>query len=601
MSDSSVESRVGVRGPFATGISCLAFLLALYKTNPDWMFTGLGWLDAWYHVAYGLYFGNPQFLNDYYKVSRLPWNLYQYVVRHVLAPIPAEIFIQFSMYIAAAVLMYFIGSRLFGRVAGILVGLFTAALTIVHANGGADYSTQMAGPLFLAVIAAIIWSTRPNASEKRFLAVGALLSSLIFTYEAYIFLLPFIIGIALALTLINAAQPIRKVLLQVAWVVAGAILMTAAFCAINAAFGRGWLFFAPALNYDLALGSHRVPTPWHPWSAAWLLQATQVGFIFGVAAVAVADGLRLVVVRRSRRQNIALSVHALYLFEVLIWIALQSRGNSALTPAYVAYPLYGPMFISLAASLSSRFVDDRYTIPLAFTLVPVFFFLGLRFDSTTLWSIRQLSSSGFILALVGIIGYYAFLWLLPRWNLTTVVALAGLPLINGVTSVNPPDYAPATCHLQRELYTVMMRGSSFTAALTGNPQNVFVWGDSSEPIKLPPDCPTVGNMNMIAYPFASMGHSYLLSNPWPTMPKADQIPLDDLKEVGKHDDAVVVAITDDPNRPKLLAERFAKAGWPLYFVATLLPPRGNALPPFYVFRTRQCVAAVCLPSHPVAR
>jgi len=275
-----------------------ALLAALYQTNSDWFFTRPRRLDPWYHVGYGLYYENPLFLNDYYKVSRLPWNLYQYLFRSFLLPIPSEIVIHFSLYVAQSVLAYLVCARLFSTQAGLLVGVFTAAFSLLHANGGADYQNAPSGPLFFAVIASILWAL--GRDQKAFMISGLLVAALIHTNTIYVFFLPLFAATGAWLAWCER-RGLRYIVVATGWVCAGMVICTFGLAIINAAFGRSWFFFLPQINYAYSMASDPSRNIWwKPWSMSWVQPAAYLGVIYGMAVIAICEIVRMVFAERAR-------------------------------------------------------------------------------------------------------------------------------------------------------------------------------------------------------------------------------------------------------------------------------------------------------------
>ena len=56
----------------------LAYQLFQYFYNPTPFYNSVGYVDAYVSVGYGLYYSIPDFLDSYYKVSRLPWNILEF-------------------------------------------------------------------------------------------------------------------------------------------------------------------------------------------------------------------------------------------------------------------------------------------------------------------------------------------------------------------------------------------------------------------------------------------------------------------------------------------------------------------------------------------
>ena len=58
--------------------------------NSNRFYNPIGWIDPYTHQGLGLYFTDPYFWDNYYKVSRVPWNAAEFVVRHLVKPAVAD-------------------------------------------------------------------------------------------------------------------------------------------------------------------------------------------------------------------------------------------------------------------------------------------------------------------------------------------------------------------------------------------------------------------------------------------------------------------------------------------------------------------------------
>jgi hypothetical protein len=565
----------------------LGLLTTLYLTNSNWFYTRPGFLDAWSHVGYGLYYSNQFFLDNYYKVSRLPWNLYQFLFRQLLLPIPAEIAIHFSLYIGGAVLAYIVCARMLGRPAGMVIAVFSSAFTLLHASGGADYQNAATGPLFFAVIATILWGL--DREPRTFVFAGTVLAMLVHVNTIYVFFIPLfaILGAWLALA---QCRDWRYILRASVWVCAGVVLCTIALILINLAFGRGWAFFLPQIRYAAEMAANSRPNPsWRPFATTWVHHAAYLGFIFGAAVVATFEVARILLqfIRFNKRPELTAGIiHALYLLQVAIWIYWQTLGrNTALQPAYIAFPLYGPMLLSIGAWLAPRMPQLRaislivmavaFSALLYLCLINSSLIIGIASRVTT---ISPLWSATLIFAL------YLILLIVKNPTFALASTLLLLPISNALGVVAPRNYAPTACAVYKEVYDYIVRNSIILTRTVARPEQVYVWFDEGEPVETP-GCAVKMTASAIGYSFASissMGLSYV-GRPFPLQP-INEVAADRIQNIGK-EKAVIVAVTNDETKAMSIASRFESERVPLRYDGRLLPPHGQHLVRFYVFRT----------------
>src|SRR5205823_1771960 len=114
--------------------------------------------------------------NDYYKVSRLPWILYQYVFRQLFEPAVASYLIQYSCLALGGIsVLYTCRLLRFGDTAAFLASIFllTYGWYIGAGSGGADYHNTLAAPLYAAsFLATTMAACRPSVHRSSTL-VGA--------------------------------------------------------------------------------------------------------------------------------------------------------------------------------------------------------------------------------------------------------------------------------------------------------------------------------------------------------------------------------------------------------------------------------------------
>jgi hypothetical protein len=179
-------------------LAALSMLGTLYLTNSSWFYTPQGWLDSWIPIGIGLHYGDPSFANDSYKISRLTWNLLQFVTRAVFLENAGQIVLHFFLFGLQSLLVWLGFIRLFSATTAVVVAVFASAFPLILTStwiGGSDYQNALSSPLFFAVMASIAVFNGRNTSVAGAL-FGASLVSLIITNSNYLNMSPFILGVA---------------------------------------------------------------------------------------------------------------------------------------------------------------------------------------------------------------------------------------------------------------------------------------------------------------------------------------------------------------------------------------------------------------------
>src|SRR5262245_60592632 len=116
--------------------------------NSNMFYNPIGWLDPYTHIGIGLYYNDPIFWDRYYKISRVPWNTLQFVVRHLFATAVSGPVLQLICAVGTALSLYGASRCLFRREVALALGIVSVFFPFFHANGGADYNNAAAAPLY---------------------------------------------------------------------------------------------------------------------------------------------------------------------------------------------------------------------------------------------------------------------------------------------------------------------------------------------------------------------------------------------------------------------------------------------------------------------
>lgn len=334
--------------------ACLAVFapLVLLAFNRDWLVTPAGWLDPWHYVGFFHAYWNPEFGAGAYKIGRLPWILSGALAWSVLPPLSAA-YVLHLFYLCATTLATFVGvRRLFGhRTLAAVVALCLGFYPPAHGSGGWDYHNTPAGAFYLATFATLASPAAIAARRGALLLAGALVALTVHSNITLVNFLPALgfVHVYHARLSGTSVSP-RALAARAAWILAGAVAITAALALVNWRAGRGALFFAALLekvvNY---VGDTRNQAPFRS-SGGWYYTAAYLSLpvaVFAIGAVAIVRTRNA----RDREARLARALIAQFLCMALVWTGWQLAGQTALDWDYFAYALVPSCFIGMAGLL----------------------------------------------------------------------------------------------------------------------------------------------------------------------------------------------------------------------------------------------------------
>jgi hypothetical protein len=573
--------------------------IAMSLINDSWLYTEIAWLDPWYNIAYFLHYSDPNFLNWYYKIARLPWIIPGYLAYSVFTPVVANYILHMGALILSALALYSGLRRLFG----VDVAFLTAALLTVyvpfHGSGGWDYQTTPSGAYYLLTFA--ILTHAALAREKRswllFLS-GVTYGATVHANVIFINMAP-ILALHFLTTLIarRSEKPSwREIVRYVLLAALGILAVTVVLGLINLAVGRDFIFFKVLFNFVVSYvadTSHE-KSWWIPWSDLWFVTPKAFSYLaipfciglLGLGVLAVAASMRF------RFDAVALSLVAQYVFVALMWVFWQSVGHTALTPSYFAYPLIPPMFCAIggmAALLAKRPCGSRGRYGIyAIVVVAVAGPLALGAFADTLAPRPVLN---FIL----ILGPTLAAMLILIFVRNRLIWMAGAAITFGIgnyvgavaTRANlvlpdlalQPGYAYSdVCRDRRQYFEALITAdrflSTYAQSRVDGYTNVYVWWDAGERLKVKPACSQL--VANFASSMTSFGSNYL-APPWDGMPAAAALPDSALRSLP--DDVHIAVPTANSSTIEALIQRFHTAGIDLNVDGKL---RLN-MPPLYLY------------------
>lgn len=498
--------------------------------NQDWLFTPIGYLDSWYNVGYFLHYADAQFLNWYYKISRLGWIIPGYVAYAVFNPLIANYVLHIGALVLSALALFSALRRLFST----RVGFVAAALLIVHVpfhgSGGWDYQTTPAGAYYLIAFALLTHAAYERARLRLLFAAGMFAAATIHANVLVINLMPVLAVHFFTVTRLRRQEPLtlRAVAVTGLAALAGAVVLTLALATINKLVGRDFNFMRVMFDFvsSFVADPSQQKSWWLPWSTRWLLSPAYLDYL-GVPIAMLAACLAAPLLARWRRWPVdamALSLIGQYLLAVAIWCAWQTLGHTALQPRYFAHPLISVMFCAVGGLAALRSdARERPDNPVFYLVVAAAAIATLSFNlGSYYW--RDIDNYSIVIVGAALLG--AALLCASRRNLIALCLAALLFSVSNnhmavLGQAQPLYSSKPTCPVRRKHFEGLIAADRFLNAYARNVSSVNVWWDKAELLRDDKGC--LVELASFAASMAAFGSLYL-APPWGGMPSIAELP-----------------------------------------------------------------------------
>lgn len=512
-----------------------AIPLVMTAINDSWIYTAVGYLDPWYNVGYFLHYNNEQFLNEYYKISRLSWIIPGYVIYQIFNPLVANFILHAGvLFISAAAL--FIGlRRLFPIGPAFIAAAMLTVYSPFHGSGGWDYQTTPSGAYYLVAFALVCHAAFSPRRLWLLFLTGMSFGAAVHANVLFVNMLPILAAHYFVTVQARRTAPLTpaSVAMACAVVLAGILAVTVLMGLINLLVGRDFIFFKVMLGIvtSYVADTGNVKQWWLPWSSLWFTNSAVFTYLTLPLVVCLASVAALLRawLGRARCDIVALSLAAQFVAAALLWVIWQSVGHVALQPNYFAYPLIPVMFCAVGG-LAALFwqPQDEPAVPAPVLLgiaalvagplianVP-----GLAINHRPVLLFAVLAGTG--LAMLALLAVRR-----PK-SLALLAAAALFGVANWLTVASPPIYAyRESCKVSRKFYEGLITADRFLATYSRNSSNVHVWWDQPELLEGgDPDCKRP--IYVFAASMTSFGLNYL-APPWSGMPAIADLPDASLK------------------------------------------------------------------------
>jgi hypothetical protein len=481
------------------------YQVLLFNFNSDSFFSPIGWLDPFYYMGYGLYYAIPDVMNDYYKVSRLPWNLLQFAARQIFRPDAAAFALQFVSFSGMSVAAYLFFQQVINRSAAFLIAVLCIFFPIAYSNGGADYHNTITGLLYFVMLA---WAAASINTGSLLAAVcgGGAIALALHTNPTLVMLGP---GIALYMVALwwVRERTLRYALAACACLFIGVLAATAVLALISAGFDRGFMFFQAQVNYIIwAQGKDHNLWP-YPLTWQVLLSSKANGYVFGVLVVSAAELIRLGLRRHIKQQLEAAAAYGGYVLTCLIAVALQVKGQPIIEPGYMLYGVVLATFIPVGYLLNTYLCAESSKQLDLFAVGFPIACGGAIFGSAWIYGTFRLTQiSPVLLSSGSVLVLYLALTVAQagRFNVAIVGLLA---LLNAMLIPYIGSFTRDRCHAHRDLNVFISDASLLATSVAGHPGRVFVFADPEDRMteRCFPNWKTID----VGSSFASIAHQFL--------------------------------------------------------------------------------------------
>lgn len=530
----------------AAGLIASLSPLVLLLANSDWFFTREGFLDPWMYVGFFHRYWDPDYMPDDYKLARLPWILSGYAVTSLFSSPVTAAYVLHALFLCLTSLALFAGVYASFRKPGLaaVVAVLFGFYTHGHGSGGWDYHNTGAGALYLAAFAVLVLPSTIAGRPAPLMIAGALSASAVHTNVTLVNFLPALVFLYARAASIRRSARLRapELLVRLGWGVLGALLVTVLLGLINWDVGRYFVFFrqmiATVMRY---LGDPATEqAAYHlPWSSNWIWRTSYLalpGAVFLAGTVSVIAGWRR---PQTPDDRFGSALVLQFLAMVVIWIAWQTAGQTALDVNYFAYVLIPNGFIALAGILARGWPNwcDRHWL-LATAGAAACAAIGL-----TVRDIPGVQAASALFAPINFVAIGA-LFLLPLlamiWR-PSVAAVATLALVfafaNRLAGGSEDYLASDRCKVQPPVYAAIVDAASWLMETDPFYQKARVWFDENEVIYPLESCEV--RLGYMANSITMMGAARYVTRAFP-LPGIDGVPDEAIRELASSDGKLII-------------------------------------------------------------
>jgi hypothetical protein len=482
----------------------IIFLLFLSYYNSGILFNHIGNLDPFWYVGIGLFYHISDYSNDYYKISRVPWNILEFLARQTLQPASAAFVLQALCYSTGSIALFFLFRDIFGKSKSFIISALYIFVPLLQASSaGADYHNTFSGAMFFLTLALLVRAILLMSKPSSF-AAGAIAAAMLHTNPLFLLLSP-MIALYIFVLLFERRRTARFVFQAAGLVLAGSISATILFSLVHASFGRDFLFFVPQIEYILWMQQKGHNVWWVPLSWEFLRNDTENAWLFSIFIICCVELIMTLTRQRMRQDMQASAANLGFIVAYVVALGYQLAGQTTLMPNYVSYPFLAATIIPVGYLLN-KYVCTKPNVVIVYLAFPLLC-AALLLLSREIDMILSLSPWSRFFQVV-CVSATVYLLLILLSSTTLGIGLVLLPILNAVFGSHAAsNYSYDTCHARRHLNVLIALMSQMATDLARKPQNVFVWFDRDDHAHALP-CFDELKMAYLGGSFTAIAHNY---------------------------------------------------------------------------------------------
>lgn len=531
------------------------------RIYPQTIFSPIGNIDFYMFTGLGLDYDLPQVYPSYYKVSRLPWILVEYIAHHTLPPIAAQYAIQHFAHILAALALYFAIRPLLGTASAFIGTLFLVTYSEFYSASPPDYMMAFSGALYLSTFWILSATASKPFSYRSWLWCGIIFALCLHTNFIFILFVPALI----AHLILFRRQSGRTLDMGPIFgsVLVGGVAATLALGLVSMSFGRPFNFMQPQINYVREFINPEKQAWYQTWASGWWnLQEPYFGAFVALAVVSTVLGLWTLRKHglRDTRANAQISLSLQYTYAFVLLVVLQTMGQAILEPNEMMYEILPPLGLAFCAMVSylRSDVDDKLTPPVAITtwaliILPLCWPAAFTAIASAFAGISVFERGLISIAIPAAIVLASRL--LRRWS--AAVALIALALAIGICNVLATSrfavrtiFVATSCPYRQDGYLAILDLNRWFRSIRPISSDFYIWVDDKETTAIN-GCGSV-NLGDLGWSYRSLGLGAILT-------PARQLP-NFLQDLSRRPDFIVLVASDEPSAAPRLVARFRAVG-----------------------------------------
>jgi hypothetical protein len=487
----------------------LLFVVLLFRSfffyfNSTIFFNDVGWLDPYMYIGIGLYYGIPDFFANHYKISRVPWNILEFLTRQTLLPESATYVLQSSIAALTSVAIFVYFRNLIGKPKSFLLASFSIFFPLLHAGGGAgaDYHNGFSAALYFLTLAFLVTAILHASKCLAFLA-GATIAATVHTNPLFILLAPMTALHAFALCL-ERNRSVLFILYAASFALGGAVVTTVLLGLVHIMLGRSFFFFLPQWTFIFGFLKEGSDI-WMPMSWEWIRNSKENAYLLSVFILCSTELIIIAVQKTIGRNLQAIAAYGGFIITYVIALAYQLKGQTALQPDYFCYSFIAATITPIGYFAKRYFPASSNTV-LVYVGFPLLCALSLIFSDDIQRALSLFALPPFLGVVSVSATAYVLIILLSMIGLDIGIVL--LAALIGVLVNSPQVYKYDSCHSARHLNILISTVSRMSTELATRPQSVFVWFDRAERAEAQP-CFKQLKMRDLGSSLVFTGHNYL--------------------------------------------------------------------------------------------